>query len=381
MFLDYSLPRSSRYILFMDAPFRYSWRHLIQYFNSNIVRKQTGIELLTAKQKALHLALAFFEVLPILGIGVACIDWLIFSRKPRRVTDYSTRDIQAASLMLTKIAPVYCKIFGDDAQKQASLQEAYILPRYIEEMKELARKTGTHYKEVLVANTIVDRLSICGGSIKADNEATTKIATNYFHSQGRGHDVLDAYKSFRRYDTLAGASGNTKEALFKIALQETIASCFYDGKSQKLLYAFGSEYSANRTYRRYNLQPLLKKSHNASLAHNIDVPMGLLAPFTRLFAHPQTPKTHAFVSVGWLGLIGTYSGINEHGLFVAACSVPWQKQAQGRTPNHLLIRQILEEAKTIEEATKLIKNTTPSAPMNLIIATSSDIIRVELARK
>lgn len=380
LFLDYSLPRISWYIFFMDAPFRYSRRHLIQYFNSNIVRKQTGIELLTPAQKAVHFTFAFLEVLPIVGLFVACVDRILFSTKRAVVAAYSNKDMQIASYMLEKIAPTYCKIFGPDAQKQASMQEAYILPRYADEMKALAHQTGMHYKDILVANTILDRLALCGGSIKATNADAYKVATNYFHSHGRGDSVHDAYKSFWRYDMLAASTDSSKNALKKIAMQETIASCVYDATSQKLLYAFGSDYSANRPYRCYSLKALLGKSHELTLIHNIDVPMGLLAPFTRLFVRPKTSQTHAFVSIGWLGLIGTYSGINEHGLIVAACSVPGQKPVQGRTPNQLLIRQILEEASNLQEATDLIKKTTPSSPMNLIIATSSSIIRVELAR-
>ena len=378
--LDYTLPRSSRYMLFIDAPFRYSWRHLIQYFTSNIVRKQTGLELLTPTEKAVHFGLAFLEVLPVLGIAVALLDRLFFSKKRGIVTTYSKRDITTAGFLLEKIVPIYCKIFGGDAKKQALAQEPYILPRYIEEMKNLARITGTHFEDVLAANTILDRLTLFGGSIKAENSSATKIATNYFHSQGRDSSVADVYKSFWRFDKLSQAVVEGKKALLQVCMQETIASCIYDGTRQKLLWAFGSDNSANRPYKSYNLKKLFKTNHNVLLLQNIDFPMGLLAPFTRLFVREPT-SLYSFVSVGWLGIVGCYSGINEHGLAVAACSVPanTSKTKKG-TPVHLIIRQILEEAKTTEEAKVIIQKAIPASSMNLIIATEQTLIRIEFGR-
>ncbi len=380
-YLDYTLPRSSKYLLFLDAPFRYSWRHLIQYFNARIIFKQTGLETLTKNERMFHFSLAFLEVLPIFGMVVALLDRLIFYKKKHTVGQYTSKDAKPLSFMLQKIVPIYIKIFGDNAQKEAMAQEAYILPRYKEEMKQIAYITGTHYNDILLANTILDRLALFGGSILVKKQDTQKCATSYFHSQGRDKSVTDVAKSFWRFDMLEQASSNPRGALLKVNMQETISSCIYEGKNQCLYYAFGSDYSAARPYRYFKIP--FQIQDNTTVAHNIDFPMGLLAPFTRLFLYEKTAHTFAFVSVGWLGLLGTYFGINEHGLALSACSVP--KAAGGSsqigTPNHLLFRQILEEAKTTDEAAKLVKKVKAASSMNLIIADCSGLLRIELGRK
>lgn len=323
MDLDYSLPASSRYILFLDAPFRYSWRHLIQYFNSRIIDKRARIQLITEKERMMHFLLAFLEVLPLLGILVAICDRLLFYKKRAIVTQYGEQERVGVMFMVEKIVPLYSKVFGSDAKKEASLQEAYILPRYIQEMKAIAEKYHVPYGNILLANTILDRVNLFGGEIVTEN---------------------------------------IKPSLLKDNKRDTIASCVYDEKNKCLLYAFGSDYAANRAHKTLPLEWL----HAPSIGQNITTPMGLLAPCTRLFIHKKTAHTYAYVSISWLGMIGTYSGINEHGLVVTATNV--LSASKTGTPCHLLIRQLLEEAKTIEEAKRLLTKSEPASSMNLLIA-------------
>ncbi|MCE5293586.1 MAG: C45 family peptidase [Chlamydiales bacterium] len=366
LYLDYTLPRSSLYMLFIDMPFRYSWRHLIQYFNSRIIQKQIGIETLSKKERIWHFAFAFFEVLPVLGFLVAIIDRMLFFKKS---------STQLASNLLETMVPLYCKVFGNDAVSQSQKQQAYILPRYMDEMKKLAHDTGYEFSDILLANTILDRVSLFGGSIKASCGDTKKVATSYFHSHGRGADVVDVDKSFWRFDTLQNTTASNKQALLAVNTRQTLASCIYDGKNSCLYYAIGSDHSANRCYHRYKLDIA---PNNITVLHNIDIPMGLLSPYTRLFTHEKTATTYGFVAIGWHGIVGCYFGINEHGLSVSGCSVPGKSQPG--VPNHLLIRQILEEAKTTLDAKKIIDIAKPSASMNLLIAASDGIVRIEVLR-
>ncbi|MBS0634411.1 MAG: hypothetical protein JSR37_02995 [Verrucomicrobia bacterium] len=288
LFLDYRLPKSSRYFLFLDAPFRYSWRHLIQYFTSRIVSKKTGLVLLTKKEQCIHFGIAFLEVLPVLGMAVVLLDFALFSKRSNKAY---------AHHFFTRVLPIYSKLFGEEPK-----QEQYILPRYIDEMKRIAHDYDVPYSDVLRANCILDRLCIFGGG-----------------------------------------SANT---------QETIASCFSDGK--KLRYSFASDFAANRPYKKKKLpwkMPIF--------SHNINMPMCLLAPFTRLYVD----KHCCFV--GWLGLVGTYCGVNEHGVVLTATSVAGT--SKNGTPNHLLFRQILEEAKSGNEARNMAQKATVASSMNLTI--------------
>ncbi len=311
MYLDYSLPHSSRYVLFLDAPFRYSWRHLIQYFHNKIIYNKAGIKLLTEKERMLHFCFAFLEVLPVLGIGVAIIDRLLFNKK---ITPKASIDF-----LVEKIVPLYCKVFGQDAKKEASLQEAYIPRRYQEEMKELAKTYNIPYGSILLANTILDRLHLFGGTFTKENR------------------------------------------------QSTIAICHFNGKKKRLEYAFGADYAANRSCSRLPLEWM----HDADVFQTIDFPMGLISRCTKMSIHTDGP-----VFVGWCGIIGTYCGINKHGLIVRASLVA--KSSQAGLPSHMLVRQILEEAKTIEEAKQLITSSDVASSMDVILTKGDEILRLHV---
>ncbi len=315
--LDYTLPRSSRYLLYLDMPFRYSSRHLIAYFNNRIIRKKTGSDYLTKHEERIHFAIAFLEVLPVLGMCVAIIDRMFFAKSLAPVYNYSKEDSKLASFMIKKLVPVYAKIFG----KQIHMP--YFLPRYVEEMKTVAALTGTGFEEVAFANCLFDRMPLFGGS----KDKST---------------------------------------------QETICAVKFDGKKKRLYYAFASHNAPDRLYKSFDLSWLLEKDCDEIFEHHIDVPMSLLAPFTRLFVH------ETFVCIGWLGLIGTYFGINKHGLILAASSIV--VQSKDGTPNQLFFRQILEEATDIKEAIGMLDKCTCSASMHVILASHGNKISYDLNR-
>lgn len=364
--IDYSMPKTSRYLLWLDAPFRYSSRHLVASFTSRIVKRETGIELMSKLERRIHFCLAFCEVLPVIGIAVALLDRLFFSTTKRALNRY----------MLNKLVPFYCKLFGPDAQTDA--KKAIIASNYSEEMKQFALSANSTYDSVLLENSILDRLFIFGGSIIGKSDATKKVATNYFHSQGRDNLTPDVCRSFWRFDMLQKSEGSIFDALKKVNMQETIASCIYDGKKQKLYYAFGSEFAANRPYKTYDLSKFLPQKYSIILGQNIDIPMGLLAPCTTFITHKKTAHTNAYVAISWLGMSGAYFGINEYGIAIAATNVP--NISRARTPNHLIIRKILEEAKSHKEAQDIIEKSPPSASMNIIMACQNELYRIELAK-
>ncbi len=315
--LDYTLPRASRYILFLDMPFRYSSRHLIAYFHNRIIRKKTKINYLTKSEERIHFCIAFLEVLPLLGMVVALIDRMLFAKSLAPIKHYSKEDKKVASFMLTRLIPVYSAIYGK------KIHFPYVLGRYVDEMKAIANMTETSFEEVLHANCLFDRMAIFAGS----KEQST---------------------------------------------QETIAALKFDGKKKKLYYSFASNHAPDRTYKCYNLSWLLQEECTIYFEHHIDVPMALLAPFTRLFVHDT------YVFVGWLGLIGTYFGINKHGLILAASSIV--VQSKEGTPNQLLFRQILEEAKNVKDAVAMLDKSTCSASMHVQLAARDGKISYDLNR-
>jgi len=81
---------------------------------------------------------------------------------------------------------------------------------------------------------------------------------------------------------------------------------------------------------------------------------------------------HAFVSVGFPGMIGCFSGMNDAGLAVAVHEVFFSRDAAGifdpkGTPYTLCFRRILEECTTVEEAEALLRSMTRTTLLNLAV--------------
>src|SRR2546421_6669355 len=75
-----------------------------------------------------------------------------------------------------------------------------------------------------------------------------------------------------------------------------------------------------------------------------------------LIFHPK--DRYQFAAVTWPGLIGTLSGMNEHGLTLASMEVDRPMGALPRAmPYILLYRTVLEKCKTVAEAVGLLEKT------------------------
>ena len=68
---------------------------------------------------------------------------------------------------------------------------------------------------------------------------------------------------------------------------------------------------------------------------------------------------YAYVHVAWAGMAGAVTGMNEHGLSVHINAARTSEVEFGRigTPVSMLLRRVLEQAKTIDEAYKIIEST------------------------
>src|SRR5262249_35576652 len=95
------------------------------------------------------------------------------------------------------------------------------------------------------------------------------------------------------------------------------------------------------------------------LARNLDYPsMGYIHEYTLVTVYRGKGKL-AFVSVGFPGLVGVLSGMNEAGLALGVLEVFDAKDGNGAfnskgVPYGLCLRRVLEEARTIDEAKKLL---------------------------
>ena len=106
---------------------------------------------------------------------------------------------------------------------------------------------------------------------------------------------------------------------------------------------------------------------------NLDYPsMGYVHEHTLVTVYRPTGK-HAFVSIGFPGLVGVLSGMNDAGLCLAVLEVYNAKEgephfdAQG-VPYALCHRRLLEECTTIAEAKKLLESMHRTTLLNLAVA-------------
>lgn len=131
------------------------------------------------------------------------------------------------------------------------------------------------------------------------------------------------------------------------------------------------------------VMPPKSESGRLLFGRNFDFPaLGVLDTYHCLFIVKPEGK-HAFASIGYPGLIGVITGINDAGLTVATLDVYESADgspifdAQG-TPLALTYRRILEECTTVEEAQKLLEESKRTTYMNLAVcdATSAAIFEI-----
>ncbi len=95
---------------------------------------------------------------------------------------------------------------------------------------------------------------------------------------------------------------------------------------------------------------------------------------------------HAFVSVGFPGLVGVVSGINDAGLAVATLDVYSAKDGSPMfdptgTPLTFSYRRVLEECTTVAEAEKLLRKVKPTTWSNLTVCDKHGAAVFELTPK
>ena len=107
--------------------------------------------------------------------------------------------------------------------------------------------------------------------------------------------------------------------------------------------------------------------HVARFARNLDFPaLNIADKYSTVFVyHPQ--GRYQFVSIGWPGMVGVLSGMNEHGLCLANMEVSRGVRMPGAMPYTLLYRTVLEKCKTVGEAIELLEKTPRQTPNNLML--------------
>jgi hypothetical protein len=119
------------------------------------------------------------------------------------------------------------------------------------------------------------------------------------------------------------------------------------------------------------------------LARNLDYPsLGYIHQYSLVTVYRPAGK-HAFAAVGFPGLVGCLSGINDAGLALGVLEVFDVKagepsfNAKG-IPYALCLRKVLEECTSIDEAQKLLQRLPRTTTINLAVADRQGVASFEI---
>jgi hypothetical protein len=75
-----------------------------------------------------------------------------------------------------------------------------------------------------------------------------------------------------------------------------------------------------------------------------------------------------FASVAWVGMSGVVTGLNAEGIYVSVNAARMDDKGQDGMPVQLLMRQMMEEARSIDDVVKLVKSTPVMVPDFYLVA-------------
>ncbi|HXE51676.1 MAG TPA: C45 family peptidase [Tepidisphaeraceae bacterium] len=107
--------------------------------------------------------------------------------------------------------------------------------------------------------------------------------------------------------------------------------------------------------------------HIARFGRDLDFPsLNIADKYSTVFIYHPAGK-YAFASIGWPGMIGVLSGMNEQGLCLANMEVTRSARLPTAMPYTLLYRTVLERCKTVNEAIALLEKEPRQTANNLML--------------
>jgi hypothetical protein len=134
------------------------------------------------------------------------------------------------------------------------------------------------------------------------------------------------------------------------------------------------------------VEPSRSATGGMLLGRNFDMPtFGILDKFTIVTVIRPNGK-HAFACIGFPGLVGVVSGMNDAGLALACLDVRETSDGSARfnaagTPYPLLFRRVLEECRNVAEAERLLRAAPRTTYLNLVVCDKDSAVVFEMTPK
>src|SRR5262245_26437633 len=132
------------------------------------------------------------------------------------------------------------------------------------------------------------------------------------------------------------------------------------------------------------VEPSRSATGGTMLARNLDYPsLGYIHQYSLVTVYRPKGKL-AFAAVGFPGLVGVLSGINEAGLCLGVLEVFDAKEGETHFDNKgipygICLRNALEEARTIDEAKALLEKVRRTTTINVAIADAKEVAVLEVS--
>jgi len=92
---------------------------------------------------------------------------------------------------------------------------------------------------------------------------------------------------------------------------------------------------------------------------------------TVLLLH-EPPEGQRWLSIGFVGLVGSVSGINESGLAVSEIGAESKDKTQGGMPMPILLEEVLSRARTLDEAVAIMRQAPGTGGYNYMIGSARE---------